>query len=300
MLAIVKLLLHLFTVVCLLAGPAHAIINFGLDNSGNTTAPGNGAPWGSVAEVTFFSLNDPRGSAVYLGNRYMITANHVDVNLSGGQVRFEPNGTAYDIDGSFTPVQIASGVDAKIFRLASDPGVPAVKLLDSPIEQVADATFIGWGIGRDPADPVNSLVVNWGATSTQDKRWGDNVLRAATPIAYSVYSFDALVTILGSDVGGGVGANEAAVTTLDSGGGLFQFLNGEWHLIGIATLAEINGTSTYALDTTGLGRGNANYFVRISDYAGEIEGIIPEPSAYAVLAGLFALLLVTRYRARLS
>lgn len=303
-----KSFFSLLVLGCLLASSAHGIINFGRTNGENTSDPGNGSPFGSVAEITFFSLNDPRGSGVYLGNNFVLTANHVDVNLGGaGQVRFNPAGSAIAIDTTFTPVQVAPGLDLKIIRLVSDPGVPAVKLLSTPIEStLTTATVVGWGIGRDPGEPINTNSVTWDASfTTQDKRWGENVIRGAQTIEYTngqAFSYEALFTILGSGTGdpAGVGANEAAATTLDSGGGLFQFLEGEWQLVGVATLVEeaVENTSTFADDSIVAGRGDANFYVRISEYADEINSIIPEPSTYALAFGALALLIATRYRAR--
>ncbi|MEM8549544.1 MAG: trypsin-like serine protease [Verrucomicrobiota bacterium] len=290
------------------ASAAHAVINFGVDNNGNVTDPGSGVPFNAVAQIYSNNQNDPRGTGVYLGNGYVLTARHVDINLGSGQVRFDRGGQLYDIDPNFTPTQVAPNVDLDIIRIIGDPGIPGVNLLSSPTEilDTATVTIVGWGRGRDPNDPVGTFQVSWGnIAATNDKRWGLNVLRGVEDDfdGRGSFVYDALYTILGAPGAGGVGANEAAVATLDSGGGLFQQINGDWYLVGIAT--EV---ADYAADTSSFFNdspepitfppGGENYFVRVSSYAGDILAIIPEPSATPLIFGALGLLLLTRRRAR--
>jgi hypothetical protein len=263
------------------ASQARAVILLGGNNSANTTDPGSALPWASVAKLTNSTGTTVAPSAVYLGNGYMLTANHVD--MTGlGYVQFEPSGPTYAIDNTYTPYQVVPGVDMKIFKLQSLPSVTAVTLLTLPIEQVAPAYQVGWGVGRDPGESIGDTSVLWGDSTTATKRWGANVLRAVGTDPY-----DTLYTILGSDSGtpAGLGANEAAATVNDSGSGLFQNIGGIWYLVGLTTGVETDGTSNFGNDTTSDPRGDANAFVRISSYASAINAaVVPEPSTYALFA----------------
>lgn len=285
----------------LAVGPAGAIINYGYDNNSTvtTTDPGTGVPWDAVARVANWdgvSASSPRGTAMHLGNGYMLTADHVK---DRSHVSFDGS-TWYARDTSFTPVQVTSGVDLKVFKLTSSPTVPSVQLYDGVLEQVAAATMIGWGRGRDPATPVNTASVPHGTDSTIDKRWGENVPKSFIPSgSYSVgssnYTSQLLGVVLGSPSGApsGLGAIEAGGAAYDSGSGLFQNLGGTWYLIGLTVLA--GNPSVFGDDTTAAG-GGENFFVRISPYEDDILAAIPESAAVPALAGLLALAAAFRRR----
>ena len=99
-----------------LARQASGIITISSDGI-NQSAPANGAPWDYVAELS--DGFGPRASGVYLGNGYILTANHIDTDINSV---FLDNVT-YGVDSSFTPVAI-SGTDMRIIKLSADPGVP--------------------------------------------------------------------------------------------------------------------------------------------------------------------------------
>lgn len=288
--------------VLLLPVPALAIINFGLDNSGNTTDPGTGAPFDAVARVSNSGGANPAGSAVHLGDGYMLTADHV---ANRSHVSFDGM-TEYARDTGFAPVQVAPGVDMKIFRLESTPSVSSVKLHDSLTEEISEATMIGWGRGRNPSVPVDTTSVDWGGNKTIDKRWGLNVPRDMSVVLdYSLggtdYLFAGIDTILGSESGtpAGLGASEGALTTYDSGSGLFQFLSGEWSLIGIAVTVETSGDSNFGDDAlAGATNGDSNSFARVSAYQEAIDGLIPEPANAGLILALVGASLAGAQRRR--
>lgn len=260
--------------------PAGAVILFGLDNTANQSDPGTGVPFSGVGMLADAGLANPMGSAIYLGGGYMLTANHVGMKP---YVTFDGT-TFYQRDLSYTPVQVAANVDMQIFRLTTAPTVAAVNLYTGASERIAPATLIGWGKGRNPTVPVDSLAVSWGDDSTIAKRWGLN-----TPLALAgaILPYDAFYTVLGSATGSpaGLGANEAAAAHLDSGSGLFQQIGGTWYLIGLTTAVSVAGTSTFGNDQSYGPSGDANYFARVGTYSSAILAIIPEPSAAALLAG---------------
>lgn len=302
--------LHTLVYLTLGITPAHAIILFGLGNTDNTTDPLTGAPYESVARLSN-GAGVFGGSGIYLGNRYVLTANHVGPYAS---VTFDGI-TSYAHDG-IAPVQIGT-TDMKIFRLTTAPTVAAVQLYTGNSEVGSTGTMVGWGVGREPATAVNSTLVPWGDDSTSDKRWGLN-----TPTAFydgftaGSHTFDILQTTLGSSSGtpAGLGVSEAAATLLDSGSGLFHFLDGQWYLTGLTTnLTQRGGgsTSTFGNDVSGVltppvspatntqiglfpGAGDINIFARVSSYADDINTLIPEPSS--VLLSLTSALFLLRRR----
>lgn len=282
----------LLTLALLLAADltAPAMVFWNLGHDANQTDPGTGVPWDSVAKIYDPSNNAISGSAVYLGNGYLLTANHVYVgpNFDANdysRVSFD-NINSYIIDPFFGNygTQVAPGVDMKVIRLTLDPsGVNAVTLLTSPDELIAPATLVGWGKGRDPAVPLASTNVAWGDDSTATKRWGLNEPKFDGSAAY-----DYLGAIAGASgpefVPGGLGDAEASVALYDSGSGLFQEIEGEWYLIGLTTAVQRQtaDSTTFGLDSAG--GGDTNYFARISSYDEQITALVPEPSTISLLA----------------
>jgi len=281
----------------LFCGSAHAIILFGLDNSANQIDPGTGVPFDAVARVSNAAGTTLGGTAIHLGGGWMLTANHVGPFDS---TTFDGT-TFYQRDMSVPTVQLGTA-DLKLYRLTATPTVSAVNVYSGSAENTGPATLIGWGRGRAASVPVNSTSVTWSTSdATSAKRWGLNQPTGLINLSYNSYQFESIYTILGSDTGtpAGLGENEAAVLMLDSGAGMFQQIGGIWYLIGVAVTVEVSGTSTFGNDAVVSGRGDANYFARISPYSEEIMAItgIPEPSAAAV-AGLFAMLMMMRRRDR--
>lgn len=272
---------------------AHAIILFGLDNAANQTDPGTGVPFDAVARVSNTAGTTLGGTAIHIGDGWMLTANHVGPfdSATFDGVSF------YQRDLSVPTVQLGTA-DLKLYRLTAAPTVSAVNVYSGSAEHTGPATLIGWGRGRDTSVPINSNSVTWSTSdATSAKRWGLNKPVGYTDIAYSGYDFQSTYTILGSDTGvpSGLGENEAAVLMLDSGAGMFQQIGGVWYLIGVAVTVEVSGTSLFGNDDVVAGRGHANYFARISPYSDDIMQAtgIPEPSIVAV-TGFFAMLLLTR------
>ncbi len=277
-----------------LSHTSHAIILFGATDGG--VAP-SGLPLDSVGQL-------PGGTGIHLGNGYVLTAAHVNPISS---ITFDGS-TFFNHDGQ-TPVQIGN-TDLKVFRLATTPTVAAVSLYTGNSELLESGTLVGTGIGRD-STAVGTTVVPWG--STREKRFGTNTPTGLVDdFSYSVYTFDAIQTTLGSDAGlpPGTGDFEAATVDLDSGSALFQNFGGNWFLTGVTSVVTQRSgarTSTFGNDLpaaitpgspSGIslapGSGDINLFVRISPYAAEIAQSIPEPSTILFALGSLSLLLRRR------
>ena len=283
----IRLCLQTCLVACLVL-PSQAVILLTGDNSANQTAPDAARAdiFNAVARVCTDTGGGAFGSAVHLRGKYLLTANHVNVN-TGTHVTFDGGVTLYERDTAFAPVQIAPNVDLKLIKLVEDPGLNEVKLFDGatgdipydigpPPELVyTTATIVGSGVGRDANDLDGNTVWNWGSGGTIAKRWGINRIEGNETINYQAGSYDALETTL--EVGSG--DNEAAVVIYDSGCGLFVEHEGEWKLAGIAaTLTTISGSNTSTFDAAS---SDSNYYVRIKSYTADIEAAIPDPTTYA-------------------
>lgn len=239
------------------------------DNTLNTTPPPNGAPWFNIVQ---FGANNASG--IYLGNGFILTANHVNVVNSGIVI----NGVSYNRDVTFTPVQItedvpntafADIVDLKLVKILGNPGLPPLPVVQSlPINFSTTAdlgtttTFIGWGVGKGSI--VTDQGWNWGDDTTRAERWGLNsapgVLTVNPFLGYS-YRYDGLYAQFNRSLG----ASTPQVTLGDSGSGLFQNIGGIWKLSGLATLAD----SAFYDSNLGLpgDQPDASYFVRLQKYA---------------------------------
>lgn len=272
---------------------AQGMLFWNLDNSANQTDPGSGVPWGSVGKVVNSSMSLLSGSAIYLGNGYLLTANHVTMDTTYSFVTFDGVNT-FQIDPTFKAgtrtigKQVDPNVDMAVFKLTTIPaGLTAVNLLTTPDELVASATMVGWGVGRNPATPLQSTSVPWGNASTSAKRWGLNEPKALANIAFGSGSYEAIVTYAGGTGASfnpdGLGDAEASATLYDSGSGLFQEISGQWYLIGLTTEVDQLNTTSFGNDQTAVPHGDGNYFVRISTYDQQITALIPEPSTLGIL-----------------
>ena len=206
------------------------------NNALNTTAPANGAPWANVVQ---FGANNASG--VYLGNGFVLTAQHVNVVDSGIVI----NGVSYDRDTSFPALQVTEDdsattypdvVDLKLVKILGNPTLPALPVVQKlPIndatagDQNAAATMMGWGVGKGAV--INNQGWNWGDDATRAQRWGSNSTLDATEIAYSGFRYEALLTSFDRSFG----SNTGQLSLGDSGGALFQQFSGAWKLSGIIT-----------------------------------------------------------------
>lgn len=247
--------------------PIYALIFPSGDNIKNKAAPD--AARTDIFNAIGRSMNtgNGSGSAVYLGGKYVLTANHVNL-LSN--ISFDGS-TLYKIDSAFGKRQIGDK-DLKIIKLEKVPtGLVGVTLNTATQETNKIGTLVGWGRGRSPSDTDGSNGWTWGNSATEDKRWGENKI-AGTGIfqAYSdpnntYTNTPVLITVLNNNTDD----DEAAAAYLDSGGGIFAKFGTQWRLVGLTILSS---------DPSNFNNSDQNFFVRISSYASAIEALIPDPS----------------------
>ncbi len=229
----------------------------------NLSNPGTGVAWDNVARMS-------GGSCVYLGNRWVLTANHVSqtpIRLSDGRVFTPAVGTGITLN------QPGGGqADLRMVRLSQDPGLPTLQIGSSSPAAGAQVTMIGAGVDRDsqqigwrvtasgagndwasvPLPQAN--VSGYSLLNTQHMRWGMNQVLSGGPIYFNQGNSFVFATRFDEF---GI-PFEAQATTGDSGGGVFQLVNGTWQLAGIMdsvmplpnqpSNTVVYGDTTYAID----------------------------------------------------
>jgi len=299
----------LTTLAALLAffglNPAQALIIFNGDNLATASDPSDSTPWDATARMANYdgsSVTAVGETAIHLGNGYMLTTDH-----SGNRSHVSFDGSTWlSVDSSFTPQQVAPGVDLKIFKLTSTPTTSQVVLHDnSGGELNTSGTMVGWGRGREDASQTGDNIQDFGKDGTIDKRWGTNTIKEVASESWTIgsttYTQDAMTAVLGNTEGD----NEFAFAIHDSGSPFFQEINGTIVLSGIAaTRTAQNGTTgdfkaTFGDDRVGglpFGRGDENLFVRVGEYADEIAAIVPESGHFGIFSGWFALMTIFGFR----
>ncbi len=227
-----------------------------------SSPPANGAPWANVL------LTNGGASSVYLGNGWVLTAEHVFDDIANPYVTHNSinylanlaNSYVLDNPATFPGLGLTAKADLVLFKLVTEiPSLPTIPLgIASPSLPI---TMIGFGGG---------------------KKWGTNTVES-TSLENIDYSNPADNDFVGfySDYDTAV-MSEAQGTGGDSGGGAFAFQGLQWKLVG--TMLAIDTVSDPDL----------TFFADINTYAAQINSLIPEPSSLILTAP--ALLLLLRRR----
>lgn len=277
-------------VALLLAPAGRAVLIDSGDGTGNTTAPPDDPGWDHVG------LRGPF-TAVYLGDGWVLTANHVPV----GNVWID--GISYDMIGS-SAVQLDNGdgsfADLKVVGLAGVPPLPLLPIRASPPSLGEPVVMIGNGRDRGPAAipcdpnpfPPPQPLDGYDWLLTRTLRWGTNEVEDFLPFELAgtevfITSFDEAAT-----------AHEAQAADGDSGGAVFIDNGSEWELAGVL----IAVTYYPACQSLPLSRSlytNETYAADLSFYRDQIEDIValPEPDgATGLVCGIACLALLARRR----
>jgi len=241
-------------------GDAHAVIIETGDGTGNVTAPPDDPGWAHLATRS-------NVTAVYLGHRWLLTANHVgagDVVLEGQTYSPVP-GSAIQFENPDT-----SQADLMVFKIFGDPGLPRLDIPSSP--PVVGDSLIAIGNGRNRGSVTTYMGLggyDWGPGDAM--RWGTNIVSEIDIWVGSTYSFAATFT---DPLDPSATTDEAAGANGDSGGGVFIKTGGEWYLAGTIFsisqyLDQPSTTSIY---------GNELFAVDLSYYRDDILAVIEQRS----------------------
>ena len=254
----------LCTLVAVAAGslPAPGIIVVDPDETECLAPPADGSPWYHVARLE--TKTGPVATGVYLGNRYVLTTNHLDGDISVVNL----NGANYSMDVVFTPIVIP-GADLRVLRVATDPGLAPMPLISvSESELDKPCTMIGCGVGKGAA--VHEQGWKWGDERSRQKRW-------ATATTARKYRLDpqSKVSYIQTTFDFTAGEKTGQITAGDAGCGLFENIGGVWKLVGIGNNAETDGAALFDRDpsTPGFQPDHA-YFVPIHRYVIQLKKIV--------------------------
>jgi len=247
-----------------LAGAARAVIIATGDGTGNTSAPADDPGWANVGT---------RGglTAIYLGNGWVLTANHVGVGpVSFGGVSYDPSPGA----GFGFQTAPSEQADLLVFKIKANPPLPSLTLSSSVPPPGAQVVMIGNGLNRGAATSWSGISGwLWGTSTTM--RWGTNLVAAAPQdVMVGTSVTHAFWSDFTQSPPSQVTAFEAQAAVGDSGGAVF-FKNGSsWELTGVlfainSFVGQPSGTALY---------GNETFAVDLSFYRSAILAITTLPA----------------------
>lgn len=289
-----------------MAGPAEAVVvaSGGLNNS----APSGQPYFGNVG-----GLNG--ASAIYLGDGWVLSANHVAGSLPGS-VNFGGVGYTTQV-GSFHRLEnpaysptLSLLTDLVLFRLSAPPVLPGMAISSATPTVGSQVMMVGngrtqagaltyWdrtvitGTGNDTwveTSEASSNISGFQTTATHEVRWGENVVDD-NGFTVDIGQGDVISFSTQFDVAGL--PQEAQAVSGDSGGAVFSFNGGSWELSGMMYAVSTYETQPGGPDSAVFGVQTA--IADLSYYQAEIFSIIPEPSS-AVIGMLGGLMLVRRRR----
>jgi hypothetical protein len=290
------------TVVFLTPAPAVQV----LTTTGNTTAPGDDPGFANIGQLN-------GASAIYLGNRWVLTASHVG---SGTVVL---GGNAYAPTGPVTQLTNpdASFTDLILFQINTDPGLPALAISPAAPTIGNDLVMIGNGANRNAFRSYYTVTVNPGPANDtwtvaggpgsgvielfmdaggQAVRWGTNNVEFVNIDGNSGFGVvKSFATRLDDDPTGR--PFEAQGVTGDSGSGVFRKNGAAWELLGMThAVGNINNYDNIpGFPSTSIIGESTTFIADLSFYRSQILTVIPEPGSGA-LAGLTLLGLLRRRR----
>lgn len=273
------------------ASVAEAVIVSGTGVTDNTSAPD--PVWWNVG-----TRGD--GSGTYLGNGWVLTANHIGggaITLNDGKTyQMEPgSGRQLVNPGNQSPT------DLYLFKVTTDPGLPWLN--------VATATgtndivlMIGAGMTRGSEKywsvDTNRLPWTWNEVvsgtynaqgytllAQRSMGWGVNVVTSKGPVTVGTTPVDAA---FGTTFSTGLfsppyDGYEGQASTGDSGGGVFRMNGSRWELAGImvGVTPPFSGQPASALFDYG-----HTYMADLPAYRDQIVAItaVPEPGALLLVA----------------
>ncbi len=276
-----SLILASFVWTAVLFSPAEAVVIYNA-SAINSVAPADDPGWSNVAYLG-------NGSAVYLGNRWVITANHLGdnpVRFSDGRTFPITIGTDVVLSNTF-----GSGVfgrpDLRMFQIADDPGLPSLNIVArSPIRgntvmmigagRSELSGFTGWSVNASsvwtkvPLSFANRQGYTVTGNPAHQMQWGVNLVNASSLISADggTISFSTQFNHPGVPY-------DAQAVVGDSGGGVFQRIEGKWVLAGI--MDSIQGMPGQPASTIVFG--DQTFSADLASYRGQIASLVGRPNS---------------------
>ncbi len=287
----------LFVGMMMLVQPVEAVVV--ASGGPNNTAPGGQPFWANVGTIS-------GTSAIYLGDGWVMTANHVASSLPptvsfGGVGYATQPGSHHRLQNLANTPTLSAFTDIVLFRLSAPPTLPGVSISAATPTVGSEVMMIGNGQAQEGAlthwnrtviagenndvwvevSEISSTISGYETTGTHEVRWGENVVEnnaffvnvgtVATPVHVISYStrFDEVGLV-----------NEAQAVIGDSGGGVFSFNGNSWELSGM--MFAVNGYETQPGGSASAIHGATTLIADLSYYRAEILTIIPEPSVAVI------------------
>lgn len=302
------LIATLFVVFISSTNQSSALIITSGDGSGNITAPADDPGFANIGRRV---PGEGAGTFIYLGNKKVLAAAHIgiaDVVFGGVTYSAVPASDVQLQNADTTPT------DLVIFEIASDPGLPSLKVASATPDNGSDVVMVGAGLRRvasetywdiDSSD-TNNWVWNAGTLASHNAsgfgisastgiRWGTN------EIASNDFDFnapDGAVQGMMTSFNEGATPHEAQAATGDSGAAVFykNTNTNEWELSGLVIQTATpnswsNTPANFAI------YGQATLMADLSKYESQIVAAVPEPATIVLMgAAIPALWMFTRRR----
>jgi dockerin type I repeat protein len=262
---------------------AQAVVISATDTRVNHVAPANDPGWNNVAHLS-------TASAVYLGNRWVITANHVPdapVGFSDGRIFNISVGS--DVQLVNTGLNASLGAaDLRMFRLAADPGLPALQI-DTASPTAGSAVMmigagrdrgpdmLGWHVSSLAADAVWTQLplplvnrIGFPVLQTSHMEWGTNQVQTGGVAVTNGSTLTFATQFISSNNG-----FQAQAEVGDSGGGVFRLVNGSWKLVGIMDAVQLLGNQPSNTAVFG----DQTFSVDLASYRDQIEAVLNKADA---------------------
>ena len=256
------------------ADTARAVVVSAVDQSVTAAAPAGMPGWSNMAQRA-------GSSAVYLGNRWAITANHVGdgaMQFTDGRTFASVPGSAQRLSNSGLP--IGGTPDLLMFRLVEDPGLAPLTIAASTPTSGSNVMMIGAGRDRAPGligwsvSPFGGAWfevplplanrVGYPLAGTKTMRWGTNAVDGGQfVISGSTLGFATRFDRPGQPF-------EAHAATGDSGGGVFQRIDGTWELAGLMLeIAPLGGQPANTVVA-----GERRRIADLSEYGAQLDDML--------------------------
>ena len=244
-------------------------------------APANDPGWNNVAHLS-------SATAVYLGNRWMITANHVGetpVTFSDGRVFNITVGSDVVLSNPASTGDV-NAPDLRMFQLTADPGLPSLNIAASAPAPGTLVTMIGAGLDRGrnqigfqvtgtspnfvwtPAPLPIANARGFSLLSSSHMRWGQSPVVGTPNLVNDTVMFATRFAATSGPLAG-------QAVSGDSGGGVFQLVHGAWSLVGIMDLLQpvLNQPSGLVVF------GDQTFSNNLSTYRDQIMSLVTHPTS---------------------